>query len=131
MSTLRGFLMPAALLLGLIAYSFVVLHDNEKKPSREILVGVTAQQFQEGGFVGPDFCHHVWRDHPRGTKDDVALVGAKLHPTGFQLRQRLIVLAFPSQGPCVQRLVLCFAPGRRLCQSGKIGASFPEFFDVW
>jgi len=34
-----------ALLLGLIAYSFVVLHDNEKKPSREILVGVTAQQF--------------------------------------------------------------------------------------
>jgi cytochrome c oxidase subunit 2 len=37
--------MPAALLLGLIAYSFVVLHDNEKKPSKEILVGVTAQQF--------------------------------------------------------------------------------------
>src|SRR5947199_9122554 len=36
---------PAALLLGMIAYSFVVLHDNEKKPAREIHVGVTAQQF--------------------------------------------------------------------------------------
>jgi cytochrome c oxidase subunit 2 len=37
--------MPAALLLGLLSYSFVVLHDNEKKPAHEILVGVTAQQF--------------------------------------------------------------------------------------
>src|SRR5205809_5026501 len=36
---------PAALLLGMIAYSFVVLHDNEKKPAREVHVGVTAQQF--------------------------------------------------------------------------------------
>ena len=36
---------PAALLLGLLAYSFVVLHDNEKKPPREIRVGVTGQQF--------------------------------------------------------------------------------------
>lgn len=36
---------PAALLLGLLAYSFVVLHDNEKKPAREIRMGVTAQQF--------------------------------------------------------------------------------------
>jgi cytochrome c oxidase subunit 2 len=37
--------MPAALLLGLLSYSFVVLHDNEKKPAHEILIGVTAQQF--------------------------------------------------------------------------------------
>jgi cytochrome c oxidase subunit 2 len=29
----------------MLAYSFVVLHDNEKKPAREIRVGVTAQQF--------------------------------------------------------------------------------------
>jgi cytochrome c oxidase subunit II len=36
---------PAALLLSLLSYSFVVLHDNEKKPKREIRVGVTAQQF--------------------------------------------------------------------------------------
>jgi cytochrome c oxidase subunit 2 len=37
---------PAALLLGMVSYSFVVLHENEKKPAREIEVGVTAQQFE-------------------------------------------------------------------------------------
>jgi cytochrome c oxidase subunit II len=37
--------MPAVLLLSMLSYSFVVLHDNEKKPPREIRVGVTAQQF--------------------------------------------------------------------------------------
>ncbi|HEX5224757.1 MAG TPA: cytochrome c oxidase subunit II [Solirubrobacteraceae bacterium] len=37
--------LPTALLLGLVGYSFVVLHENEKKPAREIQVGVTAQQF--------------------------------------------------------------------------------------
>jgi cytochrome c oxidase subunit II len=39
--------LPAALLLGLIAYSFVVLYDNEKKPAGvpEIQIGVSAQQF--------------------------------------------------------------------------------------
>jgi cytochrome c oxidase subunit 2 len=39
--------LPAALLLGMVAYSFVVLHDNEKKPTGvpEIQVNVTAQQF--------------------------------------------------------------------------------------
>jgi cytochrome c oxidase subunit II len=37
---------PAALLLGLVSYSFVVLHENEKKPaSPEIVVEVTGQQF--------------------------------------------------------------------------------------
>jgi cytochrome c oxidase subunit 2 len=38
---------PAALLLGLVSYSFVILRDNEKKPSGvpEIHVGVTGQQF--------------------------------------------------------------------------------------
>ncbi|HEY2141212.1 MAG TPA: cytochrome c oxidase subunit II [Solirubrobacteraceae bacterium] len=36
---------PAVVLLGLVSYSFVVLHDNEKKPAREIQVGVTGQQF--------------------------------------------------------------------------------------
>jgi cytochrome c oxidase subunit II len=37
--------LPAILLLGMVSYSFVVLRDNEKKPAREIQVGVTAQQF--------------------------------------------------------------------------------------
>jgi cytochrome c oxidase subunit 2 len=37
---------PAALLLALVSYSFVVLHENEKKPSGpEIQVNVTGQQF--------------------------------------------------------------------------------------
>jgi cytochrome c oxidase subunit II len=36
---------PAVILLGLVSYSFVVLRDNEKKPAREIEVGVTGQQF--------------------------------------------------------------------------------------
>ena len=36
---------PAALLLGLVSYSFAVLHDNEVKPAREIVVNVTGQQF--------------------------------------------------------------------------------------
>jgi cytochrome c oxidase subunit 2 len=39
--------LPAALLLSLIGYSFVVLYDNEKKPAGvpEIQVAVTGQQF--------------------------------------------------------------------------------------
>jgi cytochrome c oxidase subunit II len=37
---------PSLLLLGLVSYSFVILHDNEKKPSGpEIQVNVTGQQF--------------------------------------------------------------------------------------
>lgn len=38
---------PAILLLGLVSYSFVVLHENERKPAGvpEIQVGVTGQQF--------------------------------------------------------------------------------------
>jgi cytochrome c oxidase subunit II len=36
---------PAILLLGMVGYSFVVLHENEKQPAREIVVGVTGQQF--------------------------------------------------------------------------------------
>jgi cytochrome c oxidase subunit 2 len=38
--------LPAALVLSLVSYSFVVLHENEQKPpGREIQVGVTGQQF--------------------------------------------------------------------------------------
>lgn len=36
---------PAALLLGLVSYSFAVLRDNERKPAHEIVVQVTGQQF--------------------------------------------------------------------------------------
>jgi cytochrome c oxidase subunit 2 len=38
--------LPATLLLGLVGYSFVVLHENEARPAREIPIGVTAQQFE-------------------------------------------------------------------------------------
>jgi cytochrome c oxidase subunit II len=38
---------PALLLLGLVAYSFVVLRNNERKPAGpELVVNVTGQQFQ-------------------------------------------------------------------------------------
>jgi cytochrome c oxidase subunit II len=36
---------PAILMLGMVGYSFVILHDNEKKPAHEIQIGVTAEQF--------------------------------------------------------------------------------------
>jgi len=36
---------PTVLLLGLVGYSFVVLRNNEKKPAKEIQIGVTGQQF--------------------------------------------------------------------------------------
>jgi len=36
---------PTVLLLGLVGYSFVVLHNNEKKPAREIQIEVTGEQF--------------------------------------------------------------------------------------
>ena len=37
--------LPTVLLLSMVGYSFVVLHENEKKPAKEIQIGVTAQQF--------------------------------------------------------------------------------------
>lgn len=36
---------PTVLLLGLVGYSFVVLRNNERKPAKEIQIGVTGQQF--------------------------------------------------------------------------------------
>ncbi|MHB8491223.1 MAG: cytochrome c oxidase subunit II [Solirubrobacteraceae bacterium] len=38
---------PAALVIGLVAYSFVVLHDNEKRPpGPELVLTVNSRQFQ-------------------------------------------------------------------------------------
>jgi cytochrome c oxidase subunit II len=37
--------LPTVLLLGLVGYSFAVLKENEKKPAREIQIGVTGEQF--------------------------------------------------------------------------------------
>jgi len=36
---------PTVVLLGLVGYSFVVLRNDEKKPAKEIQIGVTGQQF--------------------------------------------------------------------------------------
>jgi len=48
---------PAVILLALVSYSFVVLHDNEKKPAREIHVGVTGQQFAWSFQYPPSVTH--------------------------------------------------------------------------
>ena len=37
--------MPDGPAMAMVGYSFVVLHDNEKKPAHEIQIGVTGQQF--------------------------------------------------------------------------------------
>ncbi len=37
--------LPSVLLMSMVGYSFVVLHQNEQKPAREIQIGVTGQQF--------------------------------------------------------------------------------------
>lgn len=37
--------LPTVLLLGLVGYSFVVLHQNEVRPKKQIEIGVTGQQF--------------------------------------------------------------------------------------
>jgi cytochrome c oxidase subunit 2 len=36
---------PAVILLALVSYSFVVLRDNEKRPARDLEIGVTGEQF--------------------------------------------------------------------------------------
>jgi cytochrome c oxidase subunit 2 len=59
---------PAAILLGLVSYSFVVLHNNEKKPSgAEIQVNVTGQQF-------------AWRyEYPPSVTGGAALASTQLY----------------------------------------------------
>ena len=37
---------PTVLLLGMVGYSFAVLHDNEKKPAKEIQIAVAGEQFE-------------------------------------------------------------------------------------
>jgi cytochrome c oxidase subunit 2 len=78
---------PAILLLGLVGYSFVVLHDNEAKPAREIQIGVTGQQF-------------VWTfQYPPSVTGGAPLNSYKLYvPKGesvyFNLRSKDVIHAF-------------------------------------
>ena len=78
---------PAALLLGLLSYSFVVLHDNEKKPQREIRVGVTAQQFAWTFQYPPS----VTRGAP---VQSTQLYLPKGEPVKFELHSKDVIHAF-------------------------------------
>jgi cytochrome c oxidase subunit 2 len=79
--------LPTVLLLGLVGYSFVVLHENEKKPLREIQIGVTAQQF-------------VWTyQYPSSVTGGAPINSYKLYvPKGesveFNLRSKDVIHAF-------------------------------------
>jgi cytochrome c oxidase subunit 2 len=79
--------LPTALLLGLVSYSFVVLHENEKKPAHEIQINVTAQQF-------------AWSyQYPRSVTGGAPLSSYALYvPKGvsveFNLRSKDVIHAF-------------------------------------
>ena len=79
--------LPAILLLGMVGYSFVVLHENEKKPAREIDIGVTGQQF-------------VWTyQYPPSVTGGAPLNSYKLYvPEGesveFEMRSKDVIHAF-------------------------------------
>jgi cytochrome c oxidase subunit II len=78
---------PAILLLAMVGYSFVVLHENEKKPAQEIQVGVTGQQF-------------VWTyQYPPSVTGGAPLNSYKLYvPEGesvyFSMRSKDVIHAF-------------------------------------
>src|SRR5271168_1631232 len=79
--------LPAILLLAMVGYSFVVLHENEKKPAQEIQVGVTGQQF-------------VWTyQYPPSVTGGAPLNSYKLYvPEGesvyFDMRSKDVIHAF-------------------------------------
>jgi cytochrome c oxidase subunit II len=79
--------LPAILLLGMVGYSFVVLAENEKKPAREIDIGVTGQQF-------------VWTyQYPPSVTGGAPLNSYKLYvPEGesvqFEMRSKDVIHAF-------------------------------------
>jgi cytochrome c oxidase subunit 2 len=79
--------MPAVLLLGLVAYSFVVLHDNEKKPAGEMLIGVSAQQFAWSFQYPPSVTH----GRP---VESTELYLPEGRPVKFQLHSKDVIHAF-------------------------------------
>ncbi|HEV7527866.1 MAG TPA: cytochrome c oxidase subunit II [Solirubrobacteraceae bacterium] len=78
---------PTVLLLGLVGYSFVVLRNNEKRPAKEIQIGVTGQQF-------------AWTyEYPPSVTGGKALTSDELYvPEGesvnFSLRTKDVIHAF-------------------------------------
>jgi cytochrome c oxidase subunit 2 len=79
--------LPTVLLLGLVGYSFAVLHENEKKGANEIQIEVTGQQF-------------AWSyQYPRATTGGSALNSYQLYvPEGrsvlFNIRSKDVIHAF-------------------------------------
>ncbi len=80
---------PAMLLLGLVSYSFVVLHDNEKKPAGvpEVQIGVTGQQF----FWDYEYPRSVTGGKPLKSYD---LYLPKGYTVYFNMRSRDVIHAF-------------------------------------
>lgn len=78
---------PSVLLLSLVGYSFVVLHQNEKKPAKEIDVAVYGQQF-------------AWSyEYPSSITHGAPLKSTKLYvPEGesveFDIHSRDVIHAF-------------------------------------
>jgi cytochrome c oxidase subunit 2 len=80
--------LPALLLLGLVSYSFVVLHDNEKKPAApEVVVEVIGQQF----FWSYTYPHSVTGGAPYHTTQ---LYVPENDSVNFKLHSRDVIHAF-------------------------------------
>ncbi len=80
--------LPAVLVLSLVSYSFVVLHENEKKPAGpEVQVGVTGQQF----FWSYEYPSSVTGGAPLKSYSLYVPEGESTH---FAIRSRDVIHAF-------------------------------------
>lgn len=78
---------PTVLMLGLVGYSFVVLHQNEKRPAKQIEIGVTGQQF----FWTFQYPHSVTGGAPI---DSYALYLPKNESVYFDIRSKDVIHSF-------------------------------------
>jgi len=81
--------LPAVLLLGMVGYSFVILHKNEEKPKGvpEVQIGVTAQQF----FWTYEYPPSITGGAPLKSTD---LYIPKNYTVYFNLRSKDVIHAF-------------------------------------
>jgi cytochrome c oxidase subunit 2 len=79
---------PAVLVLSLVSYSFVVLHENEKKPpGKEIQINVTGQQF----FWSYEYPSSVTGGAPLRSYSLYVPKGESVH---FNMRSKDVIHAF-------------------------------------
>jgi len=80
---------PALILLALVSYSFVILHDNEKKPSGvpEIQIAVTGQQF----FWSYEYPSSVTGGRPLSSDQLYIPMGDTVY---FNMRSKDVIHAF-------------------------------------